>query len=616
MKKMRKWLALLVALVMTFTLLPAGFVMAEDGQEAASLAYIQAKPVELDQNADGDMLTTDGHEWFCYTSDILALVENGDKLVVNGDEYTYDENEQWFINKTGDTIWADSLEVSSDQSYENQWDIGEHEYTLSYYGTTCSFKVTVVENPIKTISFKPAKDIILVEELNGYNEQGWDAETQTDTEWFRYCDIYDDICAEGDQLTVNGTVYTYSLEDGLFLDSKGERLPYRVSTSSDQGYSNQWGIGTHEITLTYRGVSCKVPVEVVPNPVEKVSYKLAQEPYVLYEEASGGWRDDYNYEEMKVYRYFNYHFYFHPGDILYINDDPYTCYYDEEEDEYAFKNADGNVIDEEDLYMNSDQSGTNQWEVGDHEFTLTYRKRTCAVPVSVVPNPVSEISYVPVTALKLTYNKDGSRDEFNNQFEYRAPAPRSGDKLVVDGTDYTFDSGKKAFIAADGQSIQLEEVSIRTDQYHSNYDYEFDEDNSYYDKWSVGETHNLIITYMGRSCQVPVQIVAAKVTKKANTLRVTFKNKTFKAKTLKKKKQSYKAVTIKKAGKGSLVYTVKPANAKAKKALKFSKKTGKITVKKGTKRGKYKITISVKAKGNSKYKASKVFKKKIIVTVK
>ncbi len=91
------------------------------------------------------------------------------------------------------------------------------------------------------------------------------------------------------------------------------------------------------------------------------------------------------------------------------------------------------------------------------------------------------------------------------------------------------------------------------------------------------------------------------VVKKKNPMTVTAKNKKYKAKVLKKKARSYKALTVKKA-KGTVKYKVTYKNKKSKKALKFYKKTGKIKVRKGTRKGTYKVTIKVTAAGNSSYK--------------
>lgn len=98
---------------------------------------------------------------------------------------------------------------------------------------------------------------------------------------------------------------------------------------------------------------------------------------------------------------------------------------------------------------------------------------------------------------------------------------------------------------------------------------------------------------------------------KANTMKASGSSKKFKAKAIKKKAKSFKAVTVKKA-QGKVTYKVS-ASKKVKKALKF--KNGKVTVKKGTKKGKYVMKVTVKAAGKGVYKpASKTVK--VTVTVK
>ena len=66
---------------------------------------------------------------------------------------------------------------------------------------------------------------------------------------------------------------------------------------------------------------------------------------------------------------------------------------------------------------------------------------------------------------------------------------------------------------------------------------------------------------------------------------------------------------------GTVTYTAKAANAKSKKALKFNSKNGKITVKKKTRKGTYKMKITVATKGNANY-ASSTATKTVTVKVK
>jgi hypothetical protein len=92
------------------------------------------------------------------------------------------------------------------------------------------------------------------------------------------------------------------------------------------------------------------------------------------------------------------------------------------------------------------------------------------------------------------------------------------------------------------------------------------------------------------------------VAKKANTLSV--KGKTVKAKKSKTKKiKASKAYKVTGA-QGTVTYEkVKVNKSKANKKIKVDATTGKITVKKGLKKGTYKLTVKVKAAGNDEYLA-------------
>ena len=91
--------------------------------------------------------------------------------------------------------------------------------------------------------------------------------------------------------------------------------------------------------------------------------------------------------------------------------------------------------------------------------------------------------------------------------------------------------------------------------------------------------------------------VTITIVKKANTAKIKTAKKTVKLSALKKKNQTVKAVTVKKP-KGKVTYTKK----KGDKNITVNKKNGKITLKKGMKKGKYTVKITVKVAGNNKYK--------------
>ncbi len=97
--------------------------------------------------------------------------------------------------------------------------------------------------------------------------------------------------------------------------------------------------------------------------------------------------------------------------------------------------------------------------------------------------------------------------------------------------------------------------------------------------------------------------VATDVTQAANkkdtqSLKVSVKKANVKYTKVKKKLQKVKAITVKEA-KGSISYSKVKKGSSAK--LKVNKKTGVITVKKGTKKGTYKIVVKITATGDDKY---------------
>lgn len=99
------------------------------------------------------------------------------------------------------------------------------------------------------------------------------------------------------------------------------------------------------------------------------------------------------------------------------------------------------------------------------------------------------------------------------------------------------------------------------------------------------------------------------VVKKKQPMTVKAAQKKISAASLKKAKKVLKAITVKN-NKGTVTYK----RVSGSKKLTISSKTGKITVKKGTKKGTYKIKVKVSAKGNNTYKAgSKTVTVKIIV---
>ena len=101
------------------------------------------------------------------------------------------------------------------------------------------------------------------------------------------------------------------------------------------------------------------------------------------------------------------------------------------------------------------------------------------------------------------------------------------------------------------------------------------------------------------------KVVTIKVNKAANPLTIKARTATVKYSAVKKRAQTLgvtKVIYFTKKGVGTMTYTKVSGNKK----ITVAKSTGKVTVKKGLKKGSYKVKVRVSAGGNANYKASAV----------
>ena len=106
--------------------------------------------------------------------------------------------------------------------------------------------------------------------------------------------------------------------------------------------------------------------------------------------------------------------------------------------------------------------------------------------------------------------------------------------------------------------------------------------------------------------------ITVTINKAANPLKVKANTATVKFSNLKKKNQTLKVgkvIAFTKKGQGTVTYVKKSGNKK----IAINKTTGKVTVKKGLKKGTYKVKINVTAAGNGNYKK---VTKPVTVTIK
>ena len=167
------------------------------------------------------------------------------------------------------------------------------------------------------------------------------------------------------------------------------------------------------------------------------------------------------------------------------------------------------------------------------------------------------------------------------------PASIDGATVTLSETSYTYDGEPKQ---PDVESIVLDGTRLHS----SDYDITFPAD------MTNASTKTIVITgkgdYMG-AIDVSYAVTPASQSFKASPLK-----KTVKYKKLKKKTRKVTCPVTVSGSQGEVSYAIKSVSKKAaKKKLSIDAKSGKITVRKGLKKGKYAVTIAVTAAGTQNY---------------
>lgn len=246
------------------------------------------------------------------------------------------------------------------QSYAEQWGLGDHTVTLELGHITGEATITIIENPIASITSEP---ITVVEGTNGYPQsEGNDGENV----WFRY-QAYDPTLT---LIMKDGTSFTGG--EGAIYAKYGVYPSY----NNDQSYDNPWGVGPHSMTVSIGDVTGTVPYIITESPIASIRV----EPITIYENTNGysthDWQTNTEYFE-----------YFYPSllnvIVTYKNGTTETISY---EDCYDALDMSGSIYD--------DQSGSNPWGLGEHKATLCLGHLSCEVDITIAPSPIERIEWI------------------------------------------------------------------------------------------------------------------------------------------------------------------------------------------------------------------------------
>ena len=483
---------------------------------------------------EGDVITAKIQEEGKEPVDVnyVGVIESDDE-----DEYLK------FVNESDekDYFYANEISWNSDeQSAGTEWkynDGKDHWFTIEYMGVESGqIPVTMLQNPVSSFTFERDGGVNLMDGVDGVNSDGGDEE------FFEYrlefkpgdqiivtkptggMNRYEAVPRDEDSTEVSKFVLKTSegFVEEEFIDANRIQI-----TDQPPQWDTHWGLEDgikHSFVMQYSGRTYEVPVTLVANPVEGISFSREgydeEHPIELMDQVDG-WQSDDNPEV------FQYDLRFKEGDILTVtwkgNDYSYVYTYSQGDEDDAFvlngeysnkpkdlpERLTGNEVMTESVRQFVDEPwGLNE----EHVFNVTYNGRGCPVNVITVGNPIGGISfsregYDEEHPIELMYKVDGWYNKEENRFFYGLWF-NEGDELTVTvgENDYIYiytaaEQGDEedSFVLKDGysnvpdvlpQKIADSDVWIEDDQYDN--------------PWKTDEDHIVGITYKGRSYSVNV----------------------------------------------------------------------------------------------------------------
>lgn len=406
------------------------------------------------------------------------------------------------------------LDESELSYYTNQdvmpWSVGEHTMYVCYEKLDCAVDVEITESPVESVVFTPAEPIELIQNVDGYKNY-------LDDGFEFYYECEKPFYAKGNKLEVtykDGTSAVLTSDGEKYFDEAGNAVDSCNISYYDAQKEALWTeLGDYNAEFYFMGCKFFVPVTVIENPVESISFS-SEKPIKYYEHTNGMW--DYCYvdedgdgveEEKECYIY---------DSPTYIPGTEFTVNYKDGTSSVFYFDADkSDYINEkgESLSLTGVSSDSNQydepWGVGEHTFVLEVFDRTCQVSVEIVENPVIEFDFEPAKPIAFKYAVGGKwvkiPDENGKEtktfiYDSSVYSPyEQGNKLTLkleDGSieEYTFSVEAGVFVDKSGETMPYEAEVM----YH---------DVQYFFPWDVKSTDNyMAVEFMGAYNVVPVYI--------------------------------------------------------------------------------------------------------------
>lgn len=349
-----------------------------------------------------------------------ALIENFDLMLNrdgNGNEYyDYDIN---YANPMITVKYSNGTETEKSLSDwrnegaeiyqlpifaegENLWKAGSHKYLLTYLpvNLTCYMDVTVVKNPIDSISAVITGKNSFYENTHGYINKDENGE-----EYYYYSAdwIMREIFMPTLTVNYNDGRGSVTVKYGDW-DSFQEQTGYHIEISDSQ-YTKHWTLGENTLTLSCLGIECELPFTIKEFPIKSISAAATAtiaegDTYTRHITYEDGSEISYEYYEPELT---------HPTITLTLADNTTEVY--EWENYYEISEKYGLHP-----YFESEQSADVKWEAGVHTATVCFGNLTADFEVEIIGNPIESFSVIPTKKLIENINGVNGEDENGNSY--------------------------------------------------------------------------------------------------------------------------------------------------------------------------------------------------------
>lgn len=285
---------------------------------------------------------------------------------------------------------------------ENLWKAGSHKYLLTYleYSLTCYMDVTVVKNPVDSISAVITGKNSFYENTHGYINKDENGE-----EYYYYSAdwIMREIFMPTLTVNYNDGRGSVTVKYGDW-DSFQEQTGYHIEISDSQ-YTKHWTLGENTLTLSCLEIECELPFTIKEFPIKSISAAATAtiaegDTYTRHITYEDGSEISYEYYEPELT---------HPTITLTLADNTTEVY--EWENYYEISEKYGLHP-----YFESEQSADVKWEAGVHTATVCFGNLTADFEVEIIGNPIESFSVIPTKKLIENINGVNGEDENGNSY--------------------------------------------------------------------------------------------------------------------------------------------------------------------------------------------------------